>query len=80
MCVLGGVAQPESHTANGSSRVCKGNPEDGTRPGPLTVSTRVVSRTILFLMRRTRSRLLVLICSKGRGLVGTYKECSSLPS
>lgn len=32
---------------------------------PLTVSTRVVSRTILFLMRRTRSRLLVLICEEG---------------
>lgn len=40
-----------------------------------TVSTRVVSRTILFLMRRTRSRLLVLICHASKS--GRLGICSN---
>lgn len=50
LCALPTAAHP-LHNAGGTQ--------------PLTVSTRVVSRTILFLMRRTRSRLLVLICERG---------------
>jgi hypothetical protein len=52
-----------------SAAQCTTQPLSSSRlaPGRLTVSTRVVSRTILFLMRRTRSRLLVLICSDALG-------------